>query len=174
MSRITDLLKGAVELNLRYTSTLLHLSKDYLKDATVVLTQAPEPAGASASDGGATSSSRPPLLIVGHAGEIGNAAFAISNPSDREMNIHLVVQGELSERAVSLEPEDLTLKPGQNAIIRILVRMDDKLPVDRDYVGAVVAPGLIHQGMPFIVRRLADCSSCNPPAEPGSASHSKS
>jgi len=41
MSRVTELLKGAVELNLRYTSTLLHLSKDYLKDANVVLTRGP-------------------------------------------------------------------------------------------------------------------------------------
>lgn len=174
MNRITDLLKGAVELNLRYTSTLLHLSKDYLKDATVVLMQAPEPAAAPAGDGGAAPPSRPPLLIVGHAGEIGNAAFAISNPSDRDMNIHLVVQGELSEPVVSLEPADLTLKPGQNAIVRILALMDDKLPVDRDHVGAVVAPGLIHQGMPFIVRRLADSSSANSPAKPGVASRSKS
>lgn len=158
MSRVTDLLKGAVELNLRYTSTLLHLSKDYLKDANAVLTRGPEAAAAPAGDDGATTVARPPLLVVGRSGETGNGAFAINNPSDREMNVHLVVQGELDERVVSVDPARLTLKPGESAIVRILARIDDKLPVDRDHVGSVVAPGLTNQGVPFIVRRLPDAA----------------
>lgn len=157
MSRVTELLKGAVELNLRYTSTLLHLSKDYLKDANVVLTRGPEPAPAPNDDGGDTAPApRAPLLIVGRAEETGNGAFAINNPSEREMNVHLVVQGELDERVVSVDPARLVLKPGESAIVRILARFDDKLPVDHDHVGSVVAPGLTNQGVPFIVRRLPD------------------
>ncbi len=158
MSRVTDLLKGAVELNLRYTSTLLHLSKDYLKDANVVLSRGPEPA--PPSDGQSpTPAPRPPLLVVGRSGETGNAAFAINNPSDREMNVHLLVQGELAEPAVTVDPARLTLKAGDSAIVRILARIDDKLPVDRDHVGSVVAPGLTSQGVPFIVRRLSDAAA---------------
>jgi|GEM_PF-2233944 len=178
MSRVTELLKGAVELNLRYTSTLLHLSKDYLKDANVVLTRGPEPAPSapSANDGGTAPTPRPPLLIVGRAGETGNGAFAINNPSDREMNVHLVVQGELDERTVSVDPARLVLKPGENAIVRILARIDDKLPVDHDHVGSVVAPGLTNQGVPFIVRRLADANGggdTSTPAPPKARSRRK-
>jgi hypothetical protein len=161
MSRVTELLKGAVELNLRYTSTLLHLSKDYLKDANVVLTRGPEPAPAP-DDGGTTPAPRQPLLIVGRAGETGNGAFAINNPSDREMNVHLVVQGELDERTVSVDPARLVLKPSESTIVRILARIDDKLPVDHDHIGSVVAPGLTNQGVPFIVRRLADADGGDP------------
>lgn len=184
MSRITNLLKGAVELNLRYTSTLLHLSKDYLRDASVVLADGPvpDPTPKPGGDGGPTPPSRQPLLIVGHAGETASAAFAISNPSDRLMNVHLVVQGELGERVVSLDPAELALEPGKNAIVRILARLDDQLPVDKDHVGTVVAPGLIHQGVPFIVRRLAgassdatnDAISSSPPANSAAVSHGKS
>lgn len=152
MSRVTDLLKGAVELNLRYTSTLLHLSKDYLKDAGTVIARGPEPAPGGEEP--PSPAPRPPLLVVGHAGEVGNAAFAINNPSDREMNVHLLVQGELDERVVSVEPSRLTLAPRQGAIVRILARIDDKLPVDHDHAGSIVAPGLSNQGVPFIVRRL--------------------
>jgi hypothetical protein len=155
------LLKSAVELNLRYTSTLLHLSKDYLKDANVVLTRPPEPAPADPP-----TASRPPLLIVGRSGETGNGAFAINNPSDREMSVHLVVQGELDERVVSVDPARLKLKPGESTIVRILARIDDKLPLDKDHVGTVVAPGLSSQGVPFIVRRLADApGSSDVPAD---------
>ncbi len=159
MSRMTELLKGAVELNLRYTSTLLHLSKDYLKDANVVLTRDPPAPAPTSPDGPATP--RPPLLIVGRSGEVANGAFAINNPGEREMQVHLVVQGEVDERHVRVEPSRFTLKAGEGAIVRILATIDEKLPAEQDLPGAVVAPGLSNQSVPFIVRRLA-----NAPSEP--------
>ena len=166
MSRVTDLLKGAVELNLRYTSTLLHLSKDYLRDANIVLTQGPAPTPAPTTIGSKSpaAAARAPLLVVGRAGDTGNGAFAINNPSDREMNVHLVVQGELDEPTVSVEPARLTLKPGEGAIVRILACIDGSLAVDRDFIGSVVAPGLTNQGVPFIVRRLPDVARTTAPA----------
>jgi len=165
MSRAVELLKSAVELNLRYTSTLLHLSKDYLKDANGVLTRGPQPAPTPADDGGSPSAQRAPLLIVGRSGETGNGAFAINNPGDREMNVHLVVQGELDERVVSVDPARLVLKPGEGAIVRILAAIDDKLEVGHDSIGSVVAPGLTNQGVPFIVRRLPDANGAGGSAD---------
>ena len=159
MSRVTELLKSAVELNLRYTSTLLHLSKDYLKDANGVIAREVAPTPAPAPD--TPPAQRPPLLVVGRSGEVANGAFAINNPGEREIAVHLVVQGEVDERHVQVEPARLSLKPGEGAIVRILARIDEKLPLEQDLPGAVVAPGLSSQGVPFIVRRLADL-----PAEP--------
>jgi hypothetical protein len=153
MSRVAELLKGAVELNLRYTSTLLHLTKDYLKEANEVLRReragpvSPEPDGSAAAG-------RAPLLVVGRAGEIGNGAFAINNSSDREMNVQFVVQGELVEPTVTVDSARVTLNPGERTIVRILARIEDNLVIDHDYLGSIVAPGLTHQGVPFIVRRL--------------------
>lgn len=161
MSRVTDLLKSAVELNLRYTSTLLHLSKDYLKDANGVITRE---AAAPAPAPDAPPAQRPPLLVVGRSGELANGAFAINNPGEREIAVHLVLQGEVDERHVRVEPARLNLKPGEGAIVRILARIDEKLPLEQDLPGAVVAPGLSSQGVPFIVRRLAELPA--DPAEP--------
>lgn len=166
MSRVTDLLKGAVELNLRYTSTLLHLSKDYLKDANEVLSRpAPAPAPTPAPD--APAPERPPLLVVGRAGETANAAFAINNPTDKDMAVHLVVQGDVGDR-VGVDPARFTLKAGAGTIVRILARIDERLEAERDHVGSVVAPGLASQGVPFIVRRIADAVPATPsePADP--------
>lgn len=154
MSRMTDLLKSAVELNLRYTSTLLHLSKDYLKDANGVLTSENAPAPAPMPE--TPPAPRPPLLVVGRRGEVANGAFAINNPGERDIAVHLVVQGEVDERHVRVEPARLNLKPGEGAIVRILARIDEQLPAEQDLPGMVVAPGLSSQGVPFIVRRLAD------------------
>jgi hypothetical protein len=165
MSRMTELLKGAVELNLRYTSTLLHLSKDYLKDANVVLTRDPPAPGPTTPD--APVAQRPPLLVVGRSGEVANSAFAINNPGEREMQVHLVVQGEVDERHVRVEPSRFTLKAGEGVIVRILATIDEKLPAEQDLPGAVVAPGLSNQSVPFIVRRLADVPA--DPAKPPSS-----
>lgn len=166
MSRVTDLVKGALELNLRYTSTLLHLSKDYLKDANEVLKREP---AAPAPPPDAPPAQRPPLLVVGRAGELANGAFAINNPTEREIDVHLVVQGELDERHVRVDPARLKLKAGESAIVRILASIDDKMPVDRDHVGTVVAPGLSNQGVPFIVRRLAAVPADGPVDAPANA-----
>lgn len=153
MSRVTDLIKGAVELNLRYTSTLLHLSKDYLKDAGDVLTrdEAPAPSAAPGQP-------RPPLLLAGRSGDIANAAFAINNPGDKDISVHLLVQGELGDDRVTLDPARFPLPAGGSIIVRIVVPIDDKLAAERDHNGSVVAPGLSSQGVPFIVRRLAPAS----------------
>lgn len=153
MSRVTDLLKGAVELNLRYTSTLLHLSKDYLKDASGVLTRDEAPPAPAPAPG---TSPRPPLLLAGRSGDVANAAFAINNPGDKEISVHLLVQGELGDDRVRLDPARFALKAGASTIVRIVVPIDDKLQAERDHNGSVVAPGLSSQGVPFIVRRLAD------------------
>jgi hypothetical protein len=154
MSRVTDLLKSAVELNLRYTSTLLHLSKDYLKDANVVLTRDPPAPAPATTD--APVAQRAPLLVVGRSGDVANGAFAINNPGEREMQVHLVVQGEVDERHVRVEPSRFSLKAGEGVIVRILATIDNTLPSEQDLPGAVVAPGLSNQSVPFIVRRLAD------------------
>ena len=160
MSRAADLLKNAVELNLKYTSTLLHLSKDYLKDAGEVITRETSPP-ASPPPGPAP---RVPLLIVGRSGETGNAAFAINNPGDKDMSVHLVVQGDLGDDRVKLDPARFALKPGEQAIVRILVPFDDRLPENQDQLGQVVAPGLSNQGVPFIVRRLPKAAGDVPAA----------
>jgi hypothetical protein len=152
MNKVMDLLTGAIELNLRYTSTLLHLSKDYLRDANTVLRR--DPAGSEPTP--APTAQRPPLLVVGRAGELANGAFAINNPTDKEMNVQLVVQGELDEKRVRVDPERFTLPAGGGTLVRVLATIDASLPVDQDHVGMIVAPGLSTQGVPFIVRRLPD------------------
>lgn len=157
MRSAVDLLKSAVELNLRYSSVLMNLAKDYLKDASEVVTLEP-PAAAPAPTPVPTPAPAPapraPLLVVGRSGETGCAAFALNNPGDKPIAVHLVVQGELGDGRVRIEPAHFTLGPGEQGFVRILVPLDDQLPEGADHAGQVLAPGLSSQGVPFIVRRL--------------------
>lgn len=169
MSRVTDLLKSAVELNLRYTSTLLYLSKDYLKEVNGVI--AGNPPSASGGETEAAQQPRPPLLVAGRAGEVAQGAFSVHNPGEREMNVHLLVQGELSDRQVEVEPARISLKPGDSATVRVLAQIDERMAPQRDHLGSVIAPGLTNQAVPFIVRRLPDAAGADPapPAAAGGA-----
>lgn len=152
MSGWTDLLRSGAELNLRYASALMDLSRGYLRDVTEIVRR--EPAAAPAPATPAAPVARPPLLLAGRAGELANAAYAISNPTDREMPVQLQLQG--GPAGVRVEPERFTLAPGGSAVVRVLAPVDAAWPVDKDQVGHVVAPGLSAPAVPFVVRRLAD------------------
>ena len=165
MSRVVKLLRGAVDLNLRYGSSLLNLSKSYVLDAADVLNRAGLAAGAPAPatpvaaapfapPAMAQPPKRAPLLVVGRSGELANAAFAINNPGSQPIQGQLLVQGELGADRVQLDPARFSLQPGQGLIVRIVVPIDDRLPAEHDHLGAVVVPGLSAEAVPFIVRRL--------------------
>ena len=171
MSRVVKLLKEAVDLNLRYGSSLLQLSKGYVLDAAEVLgvggvaPAAPAPAASSAEAAAQATTPAPapaavraapraPLLVAGRSGDLANAAFAINNPGSQPIQGQLLVQGELSADRVQLDPARFSLQPGQGLIVRIVVPIDDHLQAEHDHLGAVVVPGLSAEAVPFIVRRL--------------------
>ncbi len=152
LEKIVDIVKNVTELNLRYTSTLLYLGKDYVKDINTLVTtttRSNRPPG-----GDAQPTRTPPLLIVGTLGENATAAFPLKNSSGRDVNVSFVVQGELDSGQVQVEPQSLAIKAGETAIVRVIAHIDSKLEVGRDYAGAVAAPGLSAQFVEFIVRRL--------------------
>lgn len=155
LEKITGIIKDAVELNLRYSSTLLYLSKDYLKNFNTIITHSGQPrTQADNRSEPERPPKAPPLLIVGQLNETPGAAFALNNGSGKDVNVNLLIQGELSEKHVKVEPPVLALKAGESTIVRVQVHIDAALEVNRDYVGAVVAPGLSTQSVEFIVRRL--------------------
>ena len=150
MSGWTDLLRSGAELNLRYASALMDLSRGYLRDVTDIVRREPA-AGPTAA---AAPAARPPLLLAGRAGETAHGAYAISNPTAQAMPVQLQLQG--GPPGARVEPERFTLAPGASAVVRVLAPVDAAWPVDHDHAGHVVAPGLSAPAVPFIVRRLAD------------------
>jgi hypothetical protein len=172
MSRVVELLKGAVDLNLRYGSSLLQLSKGYVLDAAEVLSRTGSAAAApaaqatsaapAATPAATKSPARAPLLVAGRSGDLANAAFAINNPGSQPVQGQLLVQGELGAERVRLDPAHFSLQPGQGLIVRIVVPIDDQLRAEHDHLGAVVVPGLSAEAVPFIVRRLAAAEPIGP------------
>ncbi len=159
--RLVNAVKGVVAVNLRYTSLLLNLTKDYVKAFEGAVRDgsaaAPEPAEAGAAPAapeGQPASRRTPILLAGELGEEASGAFALSNSSDRELTVNLVVQGQFDASDMQILPSTLSLLPGGNATIRLKLKVTSALEEGRDYFGAVLAPGLSTQAIEFVVRRL--------------------
>ena len=155
LEKIIGVVKNTMGLNLQFSSTLLHLSKDYLKDFNSILAQTQTPSSPRPENPTPPEPPKPaPLLLAGRLNETASAAFALNNGSGKEMVINLLVQGELDGKHVWAEPKTLTLKSGENAVVGIKAKIDQSLEANRDYSGTVVAPGLSNQSIEFVVRRL--------------------
>jgi hypothetical protein len=153
-NKLSDIIKSAAEVNLRYSANLLNLSKDYVKAFSKAVTNemssdeddnAPEPRP-----------TQPLLIVAGRKGETANAAFAINNTSQMSGSVTLSINGDFADSKVTVEPDTLSLKNGEGAIIRILATIGSKTSVDQDYQGAVRINELGIQLAEFIVRRLPD------------------
>jgi hypothetical protein len=154
MERVIETVKNVVAVNLRYTSLLLNLAKEYIKAFEGAVREGvASPDTTDTADGGRPPR-RPPILLVGELGQEATGAFALNNTSDKELNVALVVQGELDPAQVGIAPAAVKLAPGTSTIVRLKVRLSDALEEGRDYVGAVGAPGLSAQFVEFVVRRL--------------------
>lgn len=155
---VTGTVKKVVAVNLRYTSLALNLAKEYIKAFEGAVREGVASAGEAAATGeGGTQKSarRPPLLLVGELDQEATGAFALNNTSDRDLNVALIVQGELDPAQVQITPASVKLPPGTNTIVRLKVKLGDALEEGRDYAGAVLAPGMSTQVVEFVVRRLA-------------------
>jgi hypothetical protein len=167
-SRLSDIIKGATEVNMRYSATLLNLSKDYLKAFSEALSedrqtvdkpegepQPPQEQPKSAPEKEATAA-RSLLLLAGRKGEKANAAFAVNNTSQMSGSVNLEVVGDFPGCKVVTDPEVLSLKNGEGCIIRILADIGARTPVDTDHPGSVVIPELGITIADFVIRRLPD------------------
>ncbi|HEY5724154.1 MAG TPA: hypothetical protein VIT45_17730 [Allosphingosinicella sp.] len=165
--RIIEAIKGATEVNLRYSAITLKLAREYIKELDglvrdkVAGIEADRPNGAAA---GAAPERRPPILLVGQAGTEATGAFLLSNTAEAKLDVTLVIQGDISSAQAELVPASFAIAPGDSAVVQLKVTITEALEMGRDYAGAVVAPGLSAPPIEFVVRRL----SGDPPSKPAS------
>lgn len=152
--RLSDIIKHTTEVNLRYSANLLNLSKDYLKafGQAVVESEQDQDQG-----DGVKATPRPTqLLVAGTQGEVVKSAFAINNTSALAGTATLKVMGDFGDSEVSVEPDTLTLKTGESAIVRIVARIGAQTPVEAQQPGAVIVNELGISVAEFVVCRLPD------------------
>ena len=152
--KLSDAIRTASAVNLKYSAELLNLGRDYLRAFTEALTEGQETREPETRP---PEAKRPPLLLAGKAGEIANAAFAINNPGGLKGTVTLTVMGEFADTEVSVEPESLTLdETAGETIVRILAKIGGKTTPGTDYTGTLLIRELNHPVTAFVVRKLPD------------------
>ncbi|MGA0616151.1 hypothetical protein [Paracoccus sp. KR1-242] len=147
--KLSETIRGASAVNLKYSAELLNLGREYVRAFTSALTEgngAPEP-----------ETQRPPLLLAGRTGETANAAFAIGNRGAMKGTVTVSVSGDFADTKVSVEPERLALdNAAEEIIVRILARIGPKTESGKDYIGTVLIPEMDHRLTDFVLRKLPD------------------
>lgn len=168
--KISELIKGALKVNLSYSATLLNLSKDYLREmseAVISQQQSATPNARKQFDGDRdtqtpsspkkpASDHRIPLILAGRTGETANAAMAITNTSGQSGAVTLIIRGNFPGMQVQMDPELLSMEVGEASIIRVLAAISGDVPVDTDYPGEVFIQELNLKVADFVIRRLPD------------------
>lgn len=153
-NRLISVAKNILDLNLRTTTAVLHLAKDYVKAFDGVVRQAGDEMPSNGPR--PTAPSRQPILLVGHQGEEASGAFALNNSSQTVLTVTPVIQAEGEAARVRLDPPSIALQPGEETFIRLITHISEGFEPNRTYFGAVVVPGLSTQTIPFAIRRLVD------------------
>jgi len=153
--RLVDIIKGAVEMNLRYTATVVSLATGYVSEMGDMIR---ERAGASSRTEAPSESKSPPrrspILLVGQLNEEVTGTFALNNTTNQEFSVDLVVEGELDPSVTTLTPKMVKLAPGAGTFVHLKVRITDALVENRNYRMSVLVPDLAAPRVDFVVRRL--------------------
>ena len=168
-----DLLRRALDANLRYYAALGRLTVDYLEalgaiarnvevpvaklgDRTVTVRPsppAPPPAPAPA----------PPAVMVleAEAGGTALGVFMVENLLGEKVSAPVSAtplaapDGREVDVPLAFDPEVVVLEPGEQILVRVAARLDGDLDPDVSYRAEVAVPGVIGTKVPIVVRRRA-------------------
>ncbi len=99
-----------------------------------------------------------PLVLEAESGHAAVGAFMVQNRLDARVStpIEASVFADAAGRSVHPEivfqPPDVTLEPGEKALVKVVVRVDDEIKAGTDYIGAVTIPGLANRRLELLLR----------------------
>jgi hypothetical protein len=163
-SPLKALWRRAVDANVVYGRAVGSLTTSHLAAVASVargLTPARRPAAPARPLPVAPAPARAPRLVLeGTTGAAAVGAFVVENGLDRRVEASVAASRFEAEGAgsaappITFEPARIVLEPGEQTVVRALVRLDEMFAADRDYRGNFVVPGLPGTRVPVAIRRL--------------------
>lgn len=169
---VGELVRRAVEMNVRYYGSLLGLATDYVRDlggiVTGSLAGASAPARPAARPAGGA---RPPPVMVleAEAGEEARGLFVLHNVREREVKARVTASeardpgGGVVQADLRFEPPEVALAPGQQTTVLAVARLDERMEPGVPYTASFGVPGLAENAVSAVLRRR------HPLAAPGTA-----
>jgi hypothetical protein len=102
---------------------------------------------------------QPTILIEAEAGKAGVGVLLVENRGPKRVSAVATAStvvdpsGRQMPVEISFEPHTLELAPAEQAVVQILVIVDDSLEPGIRYVATVSLPGLSDHAVPLVVRR---------------------
>jgi hypothetical protein len=99
-----------------------------------------------------------PLVLEAESGHAAVGAFMVQNRLDARVSTPIEASGFTDAAGRSVNPEivfqppDVTLEPGEKALVRVVVRVGDEIKAGTDYVGAITIPGLSNRRLELLLR----------------------
>ncbi|MEM7059632.1 MAG: hypothetical protein AAF557_18765 [Pseudomonadota bacterium] len=152
--KLSDVIKSASAVNLKYSANLLNLGREYVSAFTDAMQETLDDEVEGAP--GPAAQARPPLLLAGRAGEMANAAFTMTSSSGPGGKVTLKAVGDFGDTKVSIDPADVTIENGKEVLARVMAKIGRKMPAGVDHVGAVMCEELDSKIADFVIRKIAE------------------
>ncbi len=166
---LEDVWRRAMDTNLRYYGAVGRLTADYLKDLLTVLAEfrPSQPAGRPPAAGVQKPDPTPAsarqqtgvMVLESEAGATALGVFLVENNLGREVSARVVASafvdptGREVRPALTFDPEVVTLRPGEQLLVRVMAAIDEALEPEVRYRGELTIPELTGTQIPIILRR---------------------
>lgn len=162
---VDELVKRAVDLNVRYYSGLSQLWANYVKDLVTtfgdiasVRPQAPQ-AQAPPNPSAHKAQQTPVMVLEAEAGREALGVFLVENHLSHDISTRVAPSAFFDElhnevRPVfSFDPDAVILRPGEQVLVRVKVQIDNSFASDVRYQGYLNIPELTGTRVPIVLRR---------------------
>ena len=159
-----ELIRRAVDLNVRYYSDISQLMATYVKDLVETFSLAASQAQAGQSP--ARTKAAPPraqpapvMVLEAESGKEALGVFLVENHLDQNISTRVVpsaffdaAQNEIKPSFV-FDPEAVVLRSGEQVLVRVKAQIDDSFKPDAGYEGSVTIPELPGSRVRIVLRR---------------------
>ena len=169
MANVTmdEMLKRAVDLNMRYYTALGKLASDYMRDLVTAVTDIQafqNTAGAPAK----TAATPPPspqrsgaaqMVLEALAGEKAPGVFLVENSLPHEVKASVVAgtftaeSGKHAKVKFEFDPPAISLRAGEQVLVRVQAHMTQDMQPDVRYYGEFLIPAIQGTRIPVVLRR---------------------
>jgi hypothetical protein len=163
-------IRKAIDLNIRYYSSLGRLMVDYWRDMYAAVVDPPksamsagrfatgDPTAPAAAPPKQAASNRAVMVIEAEPGSVGLGVFMVENHLSTEVDSTIASSafkdssGVTIQPTFSFDPPRVVLKPGEQILVRVSTTIGPEIEPGARYTGEFVVPGLRGTTIPVVVR----------------------
>jgi len=162
-----EMLRRAVDLNVRYYSAVGKLASEYIKDLVTAVTDI-SASQASAATSTKTAASPAPspqrsasaqMVLEAPAGEKALGVFLVENSLPTEVKASVVAgtftaeSGKHAKVKFEFDPSAVSLRAGEQVLVRVQAQIVQDMPPDVRFYGEFLIPAIQGTRIPVVLRR---------------------